>query len=191
MPSFIAPCSFILPPLLHSFFDHRLTESVQKVFQLSRDKYSVKPPNCYFIQAFRPTHQWKPRQSRMILSYLDFCLFRKQWTQMLPLLVWLSSFIPCRYLEALYSSLKITPASFYVRSTVGSSTTWNRNLILADRLVCRPYRNYRLQLYNLRTADKWHRKITAMRTGQFLSQNTHAKTWWCALQRYRSFVYAS
>lgn len=143
--------------------------------------------NCYFIQAFRPTHQWKPRQSRMILSYLDFCLFRKQWTQMLPLLVWLSSFIPCRYLEALYSSLKITPASFYVRSTVGSSTTWNRNLILADRLVCRPYRNYHLQLYNLRTADKWHRKITATRTGQFLSQNTQAKTWWCALQRYRSY----
>lgn len=46
MPSFIAQCSFILPPLLHSFFDHRLTESVQKVFQLSRDKYSVKPPTA-------------------------------------------------------------------------------------------------------------------------------------------------
>ena len=119
MPSFIASCNFILPPLLHSFSITGLQNLCKGFPALVTNTAGTRqsPHNCYSIQSLGLLiNENSDNQGWFWVTLISACSASSGAN--CSLLMWLSSFIPCRYLEALYSDLKITLAWFSVRSTV-------------------------------------------------------------------------
>ena len=111
--------NFILPPLLHSFSITGLQNLCKGFPALVTNTAgtSQSPHNCYSIQSLGLLiNENSDNQGWFWVTLISACSASSgaNWS----LFMWLSSFIPCRYLEALYSDLKITLAWFSVRSTV-------------------------------------------------------------------------